>query len=194
MNISRHEYGGKMNDVLKAIKERRSVRSYNGKQITPENLDLLIEAARYAPSAHNEQPCYFTVVQNKQLLDDINIKTSKLMAASDNEWVKGLGSDPKFRVTYDAPTVIFVSGKKDAVAYETDCSAAIENMLIAATSLGISSVWLGLLRFYLNSDEARTELQIPDGYKPYYGISFGYSDAPALPAPNRNTDNINYIR
>ena len=63
-------------------------------------------------------------------------------------WVQKMGSNPNFQVTYNAPTLIIVSGRKDAMAWSADCAAAIQNMLIVAESLNIGSVWLGLVRFF----------------------------------------------
>ncbi len=183
-----------MNDVFKTIKERRSVRAYTSQQLRPEDLDLILEAGRYAPTAHNEQPWHFTVVQNKELLDEISRKAKEVMATSDNDWLRDTGKSPTFHVTYEAPTVIFVSAKKDAMAQETDCSAAIENMLLEAKSLGIGSVWVGLLWNYLQLEEAPVRLQLPEGYEPVYGVAFGYASGEALPAPERKTDVVNYNR
>lgn len=183
-----------MNDVIKTILSRRSVRVYTDKQISREDLDLILEAGRYAPTAHNEQPWHFTVVQNKALMDEISDKAKAVMVKSSNDWVKTMGSNPDFHLTYHAPTVIFVSGKKDAMSLESDCSAAIENMLLAAESLGIGSVWVGLLRFYLGLEEAPAKLLLPEGYKLFNGIAFGYAGGPKLPAPVRNPDVVTYIR
>lgn len=183
-----------MNDIIRTIKERRSVRSYTDKQISNEDLELILEAGRYAPTAHNEQSWHFTVVQNKELLEEINLKTNEIMAQSDNEWIKSLGSNPDTRVTYNVPTVIFVSGRKDAMAPQVDCAAAIQNMLLAAQSLGIASVWVGLLWSYIALDEASVKLNIHEDYKLMHGIAFGYRAGDALPAPIRNTDVVSYIR
>ena len=182
-----------MNEVLSAILSRRSIRRYESRQLEESALAAILEAGLYAPSAHNQQPWHFTVVQNKELLDRINRETSAEMAKSDNEWVRKMGSDPNFRVTYDAPTVIVVSGRKSAFAYPVDCSAAMQNMLLAAHSLGIGSVWLGLLRFWLVKPEAAELLRIPEGYEPFYGAAFGYPAGETPPAPERRRDVINYI-
>lgn len=184
-----------MNDVIKTIKERRSVRAYNtDKQIPQEDLDLILEAGLYAPTAHNEQPWYFTVVQNKALLEEINLKANAIMAQSDNEWLRGLGTNPDFRASYNVPTVIFVSARENAMAAQTDCALAIQNMLLTAQSLGISSVFVGLLWPYINLEEARTTLKLPDGYKPMHAIAFGYAAGPILPAPERKKDVVTYIK
>jgi nitroreductase len=183
-----------LNEVINAIKGRRSIRAYSDKQLSPEETALIVEAGSFAPSAHNEQPWHFTVVQNKELLDDINRKANEIMAGSDNEWLKSMGANPSFRASYDAPTVIFVSGLDGAISAQTDCAAAIQNMMLAAYSLGIGSVWVGLLWPYLHSDEARATLKIPDGYTPQHAIAFGYAAGPKLPAPPRKPDVADYIR
>lgn len=183
-----------MNDVIKAIKERRSVRAYTDKQLPQEDLDQILEAGRYAPTAHNEQPWHFTVVQNADLLTEINKKANAVMALSDNEWLRGLGNDPKFRASYNAPTVIFVSSREDAMSTQTDCAAAAQNMMLAAQSLGIGSVWVGLLWPFINLPEAKTLLELPDGYKPVHAIAFGFASGEKLPAPNRKSNVINYIK
>jgi nitroreductase len=184
-----------MNEVLKVIKSRRSVRNYKNEQISQESLDSIIEAGVYAPTAHNEQPWHFTIIQNQEMLQHINKKSRELMAESDVEWIRKMGSKPDYQVTYNAPTLIIVSGRKDAMAWSTDCAAAIQNMLIAAESLNIGSVWLGLLRFFFHQEGEVNKLGIPEGYQPYYGVSFGFkAKEKEQSAPKRNFDVVNYIR
>jgi nitroreductase len=183
-----------MNAVIDAIKSRRSIRKYRSGQIAKEALDQIIEAGIYAPTAENEQPWHFTVVQNKELLDYISMKSKAAMAASDVEWMQRMGGDPGFHLSYHAPVMIVVSGRKDAIAWETDCSAAIENMLLAAESLDIGSVWLGLVRHYFRNEEDVRKLRIPEGYEPFYGVAFGYKADETTPAaPKRNADVVDYI-
>ena len=184
-----------MNEVLNVIKKRRSVRTYTKEQVSQENLDLIIEAGIYAPTANNEQPWHFTVIQNAEMLARINAECSRAMALSDNEWIRKAGANPAFRVTYNAPTLIIVSGKNEATSFQADCSAAIENMILAAASLGIGSVWLGLVRFYFSLEGSNEEFAIPEGYKPFYAVAFGYNaNEREGVAPKRNTEVVNYIR
>lgn len=183
-----------MNEVLRTIKSRRSIRNFKQEQISQENIDLILEAGIYAPSAHNEQPWHFTVIQNQGFLKQINDTVREKMANSDEAWIKKMGSNPNFQVTYNAPTLIIVSGRTDGIASNTDCSAAIQNMLIAAQSLNIGSVWLGLMRYFFK-DEAASNLEIPEGYQPYYGVVFGYKANEKEPvAPKRNLEVVNYIK
>lgn len=183
-----------MNEVLKVIKNRRSVRSYKPEQINQESIDAIIEAGIYAPTAHNDQPWHFTVIQNPEVLKHIDEVTKSEMEKSDVEWIKKMGSKPDFSVTYHAPTLIIVSGRKDGMAWSVDCAAAIQNMLIAAESLKIGSVWLGLLRFLFTHKDEVQKLGIPKGYEPFYGVSFGYSEREQIKAPKRNLDVVHYIQ
>lgn len=184
-----------MNEILNAIKSRRSIRSYKHEQISQEKLDLILEAGIYAPTAHNDQPWHFTVIQNKEKIQYINDKSKELMSKSDIEWIKSMGINPKVNIIYNAPTLIIVSGRKDAMASLVDCSAAIENMLIAAESLNIGSVWLGLVRFFFDLKDEVEKLGVPENYEPYYGLALGYkADTKNLAAPKRNFNVINYIK
>ena len=183
-----------MNEVLNAIKNRRSVRKYKPEQITENELQLILEAGIYAPTAHNEQPWHFTVIQNRELIDEISEKAKKRMIESDHRWAREMGANPAFHLMYHAPTLIIVSGRKSAMAPMADCGAAMQNMLIAAESLDIGSVWIGLLRYYYEQEEELAKLNIPEGCKPIFGAAFGYKAEPNRPAPKKNYDVVQYIR
>ena len=184
-----------MNEVLKTIQSRRSVRRYKSDQISQEELDLILEAGIYAPTAHNEQPWHFTVIQNSGMLRYMNTKAKEEMAKSDVDWIRSWGLNPNYEVTYLAPTLIVVSGRKEGMAWNVDCAAAIQNMLIAAESLHIGSVWLGLMNYFLRLDEEAAKLEIPEGYQPFYAVAFGYkADGETKAGPKRNRNVINYIR
>jgi len=184
-----------MNEVLKTIKSRRSVRAYKPEQIKDEELSLIIEAGIYAPTGHNDQPWHFTVIQDRELIRDINIKCKLKMAESNIEWARNIAANPNSDITYNAPCLIIVSGRKTGVSWQIDCSAAVENMLLAAESLNIGSVWLGLVRFYFSYDGAAKSLGIPEGYEPYFAAAFGYKKNDGeQPAPERDYDVVNYIR
>ncbi len=184
-----------MNEVLRAIRNRRSVRRYKDVQISREELDSILEAAVYAPTAHNDQPWHFTVVQNREIIELMNQKAKEEMAKSDVDWIRNWGLNPNYDVAYHAPTLIVVSGRKDGMAWSVDCAAAIQNMLIAAESLDIGSVWLGLMNYYLRQEAAIKSLEIPEGYQPFYAVAFGYkADEKTKAGPERNRDVVNYIR
>jgi nitroreductase len=128
-----------MNKVIEAIKSRRSIRKYLPEQLKDGELQAILEAGNYAPSAHNEQSWHFTVIRNKELLDRMSAKAKEAMAAQGTDWVKTMGGNKDFHLFYHAPAVIVVSMRKAALSPLVDCAAAIENMLLAAESLDIGS-------------------------------------------------------
>jgi nitroreductase len=184
-----------MNEVLQTIQNRRSVRSYRPEQIAEDTLAQILEAGIYAPSAHNDQPWHFTVVQNRDLIDEISDTAKAQMIKGAAQWVREMGSKPDFHLMYHAPALVIVSGRKNATASRIDCAAAMQNMLIAAESLGIGSVWIGLLHYFFEQKEAPAKLKIPEGYEPLYGAAFGYkADETKRLGPERNRDVFQYIR
>ena len=116
------ENGEGMNDTIKTILSRRSVRNYSNKQINDEELELIIKAGLYAPSARNQQSWHFTVIQDKKLIDALNIAAKDEMLKSGDVNLKKYLDDDKFHLFYDSPTVIVVSGEKSATAPRIDCA------------------------------------------------------------------------
>jgi len=104
-----------------------------------------------------------------------------------------MGTNEKFHLFYGAPVVIVVSMRRDALSPLVDCSAAIENMLIAAESLDLGTCWIGLARYYFTRKEARARLKIPAGYEPCYAVALGYKDQRPARAPQRKAGAVNYI-
>ena len=199
--------GLEMNEVLKTIKNRRSVRQYQAEQIKDVELTTILEAASYAPSGHNCQPWHFTVIQNKELINLMNVKIKEQMRLPQHEWAHKMGESSRFNVFYEAPTVIIVSGDKTASSplplagtdfhYTplVDCAGAIENMMLAAESIGIGSCWLGLVNFFFNLSEME-KLHIPKNYTPFFAVTLGYKGEKVIGqlAPKRKTGIISYIR
>lgn len=195
-------------DTLHIIKSRRSVRKYLPSQIDEEKLGLILEAGLYAPSGGNGQPWHFLVIQDKSLLDEINIKTKEIMAKASIERVAKAGNSHAYHVFHNAPTVVIVSGHKDAKSpiaipgenwsYTplADCSAAIQNMLIAAESLGIGSCWIGYIEYYFALEEEVAKLNIPSDFKPLFAVSLGYKDPvlASVVSPERKGDKISWLR
>lgn len=186
-----------MNEVIQNILNRRSVRVYSEEQIKQEDLDLILKAGYNAPSGCNMQPWHFTIVQNKELMTRLNIESKKEFADSDNEMFRKMAENEKYDIFYNAPTIIIVSGEKAAITGIIDCSAATQNMILAAESLGIGSCWVGLIAFLFKSERAEEFiklLQIPEGYEPFYAITLGYKKIPNPKMPQRRENIINYIK
>lgn len=183
-----------MNKVLETIKSRRSIRKYKKEQIKDEELDMILESAIYAPTGHNDQPWYFTVIQNKELIDEMSAESKKLMAESSVDWMVKMGKAEHLHLFYNAPTVVVISGKKGTVSPFADCCAAIQNMLIAAESLDIGSCWIGLVKFFFENPENVAKFNLPEDYEPYYAICLGYKGSSNNIAPERNENVVNYIK
>lgn len=181
------------NQTIKIIKSRRSIRKYLPEQIKDEELQTILDAAIHAPTGRFDQPWHFTVIQDKDLISFMGAKTKEVMSKSKEEWIKTRGDDKSFNIFYHAPTVIIVSGRKDAYSPLTDCSAAIQNMLLAAQSLNIGSCWIGLVSHFFTLEEEVKKLNIPKGYEPYYAVCLGYPDQEGI-LKERKKDVVNYIK
>jgi nitroreductase len=186
-----------MNETLNSIRNRRSTRSFQSEQIENDELQAIIDAGIYAPSATNLQPWHFTVIQNKDILDRLSAGFKELAKNSNNEYLKKFGNSDNYHVFHNAPTVVIVSGDENIKSAPVDCAATVENMLVAAESLKIGSCWIGLIAFLLNSEEGIEyikELEIPQGFKQIHAVALGYKKNKPTNAPARKENTVNYIK
>ncbi|HTY13439.1 MAG TPA: nitroreductase family protein [Candidatus Omnitrophota bacterium] len=195
-------FGGKraerehnINGTLIAISRRRSTRSYRPDQISDAELTAVIEAARQAPSGHNDQSCFFSIVQNRALIDEMSEGSKAEMCKIPVDWMAAIGKNKNVHIYHHAPTVIIVSSRKNAVSPLPDACAAIENMLIAAESMGLGSCWIGFTKFYFNGPESYRKLEIPEGYEVHYGVALGYKpQGIAQKPPERKSEPYRIIK
>jgi nitroreductase len=163
---------------MQAILNRRSIRRYTEKPVSREIIKELLEAAMSAPSAGNEQPWQFVVIDDRQVLAEI----PKI--------------HPHAWMVKDAPAAILVCGDLKREVHKgfwvQDCSAATQNILITVAEKGLGAVWVG---FYPEEDRvtaARKLLGIPEYVVPLALIPVGYP-AQELPPANRfDTTKIHY--
>jgi nitroreductase len=155
-------------DALEAIATRRSIRQYTEQPIPVMMIDKLLAAAMSAPSAGNEQPWHFVMVTDRPTLNEI----------------------PKFHhyshMLKTAPLAILVCGEPTREKHQgfwvEDCSAATENLLIAAHALGLGAVWLGV---YPNEEivtRIRSLLGMPEHIIPFALVSLGFPAESKPPA------------
>ncbi len=141
------------NEFLEMIKNRRSVRSYIDKPIPKEVLEDIIDAGRLAPSARNVQLWDFVVVTDKEMLSKI--------AEISMPFIK------------DAGACVVVCGSTENKRYVQDCSAAAENVILAAKSFGIGSCWVaGVDKGYI--EPIKEMLRIPEGMNIVVLLPLGY--------------------
>lgn len=168
-----------MNDVVKTLKERRSIRKYKEEQITEDELNTILECGIYAPSGKNKQSCLIVVIQNRDLI-------SKL-AKINGSFVNKVGLNP----FYDAPTLVIVFGDKNISTYREDGSAIITNMINAAHSIGVSSCWIHRAKETFDTEEGKklmSEWGISSHYEGIGNCVLGYADC-ELPKPLPRKDN-----
>ena len=155
------------NEFVKTIFARRSIRNYTEQPVSEGNLKTLLEAAMAAPSASNRKPWHFVVVNERETLDRL---------ADAHSYGKML---------HDAPLCISVCGDTNVSErfWVQDCSAATENLLLAATALGLGAVWLGVFPRQERVSAIRKLLGLPAHIMPLCLVSIGY---PAEQKPRAN--------
>jgi nitroreductase len=186
-----------MNETLLSIKNRRSTKKFQARQISEQELQAILEAGILAPNARNQQKWQFTVMQKKDLMDKMVVIIKENIMKSNNEFLKQRASVPNYHTFYNAPTVIMITADEKAQWIELDCGAAMENMTLAAESMGIGSCIIASSAFLLESEKGKTyrkELVIPEGYKYICTVAFGYKQGENPNPQIRNREVVNYIR
>lgn len=185
-----------MNTTIETILNRRSTRIFKDTPVPKDALEAIIQSALYAPSAHNQQPWHFTIIQNKDFINHMNVVSKETARHSESEYLKKLGNNDQFHVFYNAPVVIIVSGDESAMSPRLDTAAAAENMLIAAESLGLGSCWVGMLRLCVNGEVGKPiveKFNLPEGYLPYFAVVIGHKGTEGAKAPRRKEGTVSYI-
>ncbi len=157
--------------VLDVIKSRRSVRKYRSRQVPEDLLETVLDAARYAPSAGNRQPWEFVVVR------DGNIKKMLVEACFNQDWML---QAPVFIVACINMKIASATyGERGVRLYcIQSVAAAIQNMLLAAESLGLSTCWVGAF----SEDRVSMILECPPYVRPCAIITLGYGkERPEMP-------------
>jgi nitroreductase len=175
-----------MNQTIETILKRKGTMSYAAEQIKDDDLSLILDAGISAPTARNNQNRHFTVIQNKQRIQQIDRGALQLMTAP----------APDYKPLYQAPTFIVVSAPADYIYAEQDCAIAVQNMLLAATSLGLGSRYIvSPVRFFEHESgaEMKREIGIPEGYRTVACLIVGYDANPDQEPKARNKNVINYV-
>lgn len=194
-----------MHSILENIKTRRSIRKYEQRQITDEDLQSIVEAAQYAPSGSNSQSWLFTVIQNPITLNQLNVLVRRVFAritfAEDDYPAKLRGKQAavkeQYCFYYHAPTLIVVTNERNYPNAMADSALALENIFLAAHSLGLGTCWINQLAWFSDEPEIRealTGLGIPEGHFVCGTAAVGYPDGPLPPAPLRKQGTMNIIK
>ena len=145
---------------MDTILSRRSIRRYQNRPVEEALVEYCLRSAMAAPSAHNQQPWAFVVIDDRELLDAIP------------------GFHPYSRMLYEAPMAILVCGDerelKSPDFWPQDCAAAVENILLAACSRGLGSVWMGVYPKEPIMQGFRRLLNMPGYHVPFALVALGY--------------------
>lgn len=149
-------------DIFDTIITRRSIRKFIDKPVSPEYIEKLLKAAMYAPTANNYLPFQFIVITERAILNEIpNIH-------------------PYSKMLYQAPLAILVCGddefEKNIGYHVQNCSAATQNLLLAAHALGLAGCWIGIYPREVRMDGMKKLLQLPENVTPISLTAIGYSD------------------
>jgi nitroreductase len=187
-----------MNDIIKALKSRRSIRTFREKQIPDAELSAVLETGTYAPSGMNVQGWHFTAVKNRALLDELDSTIKQAVKESIDERIKALGEKRQGNLFYNAPTVILVSYVTDMPfpTHAFDSSAAMQNMMIAAHSLGIGSCWIHAPALVATNPKMKSffsKAGIPETHTVFCSIALGYNNGNEPQAQPRKAGLINIV-
>lgn len=165
------------NAAIENIMSRTSIRRYQEKKILDADVEIMLRAAMAAPTAVNRQPWHFVVVSNSEILES-------------------LGGRSK-----DAPLAIVVCGdmekalEREACEYWVqDCSAATQNLLLAAHALGLGAVWQGVYPIKERVRKVSEILALAPQYVPLSIVALGYPDESPAPKDKWKAENVRYVK
>ena len=174
-----------MASTLEDLKNRRSCRSYQPRQITEEELQQVLEAGTYAPTGRGAQAPIIVVVQDKETIAALSRQNAAIMG------------NPEADPFYGAPTVLIVLADKSRPTYLYDGSCVMDNLLNAAQAVGLGACWIHRAKEELESEEGKALLKQWGIQGDYEGIGhcvLGYrADAVPAPAP-RKEKYVYYVR
>ena len=191
---------------MKVIQDRRSIREWTDEPISEQDLGMILEAGRQAPSGENAQPWRFIIVKDAQTRRKLGALagggsgrrfTAEFVTNQMQERFANLQDEAKKKAAFEkltsgqvsafsanAPLNIVVCGKKDVWDMPLDASAAIENMLLMITALGLGACWVIAPCIDIRDEErVKALLNIPEGFKAVSIISVGRSTRPHRPRP-----------
>lgn len=167
-------------DAMEAILTRRSIRAYTDQPVGADLIEHLLKAAMAAPSAGNQQPWHFVVVDDRETLDAI----------------------PKYHayaaMLKHAPVAVVVCSDEGreglGVYWPQDCSAATQNLLLAAHAKGLGAVWLGIYPEADRIAKTRELLGLPETITPFCVVAIGHPDEEKGPANRYDASRVHRNR
>lgn len=177
-----------MNDVLATIAARRSVRSYKAEAIPAGLLSQVLGTATLAPSGMNAQAWHFVALASRPRIDRLWEVCRASLSRFPDPRVQAMAARESFDPWYGAPVVVIASAEAESPTAQYDCACGLQNMMLAAQSLGLGSCWVHVPARLDDSPESqalRAELGIPPSHRIHGSIALGYAAGPAPKGPER---------
>ena len=174
-----------MNDTLKVLESRRSCRNFKPDMVSKKDLDAIIKAGTYAATGMGKQSPIIIAVTDKEIRDELSRENLKIG-----------GWDQEFDPFYGAPVILIVLARKDIGTYIYDGSLVMGNLMNAAESLGIASIWIHRAKEEFESDFGKNllkKLGIEGEYEGIGHCALGYAAEPAKEAAPRKDNYVYYI-
>ena len=173
-----------MNETLKVLETRRSCRNFKPDMVPDEELDAIIKAGTYAATGMGKQSPIIIAVKDKALRDEISEENRKIG-----------GWDSGFDPFYGAPVILIVLAKKDIPTHVYDGALVMGNLMNAAESLGVASIWIHRAKEEFESNFGKNllrKLGIGDEYEGIGHCALGYAAEPAKAPVPRKDDYVYY--
>jgi nitroreductase len=192
--------------AVKIIQDRRSIRQYTDEPVSEEHLEMILEAARQAPSGENAQPWRFIIVKDLEMRKQLGTIagggsgrrfTAEFVTQKMQERFSSLEDEAKKKAIFekltsgrvsafltDAPVSIVVCGRKDVWDLPYDTAAAMENMLLMVTALGLGACWVIAPCIDIRDEERLKDLLgVPEGVKVVSIVAVGHPTRSHRPRP-----------
>ncbi len=174
-----------MNETLKVLETRRSCRNFDREKMVPEeDIQAIVKAGTYAATGMGRQSPIIIAVTNQELRDKLSAENAKIM---------GTDTDP----FYGAPVILIVLADKSVPTYMYDGSLVMGNLMNAAESLGINSIWIHRAKEEFESDFGKkilADLGIKGDYEGIGHCAIGYAQAPVNAPAKRKDDYVYFVR
>jgi nitroreductase len=147
------------------IKGRRSVRSYTDESVSKEQVEAVLEAGVWAPTAMQREPCRFIVIENKELIKYVSDETKPLAKQRFPTYAKHLSTEDDV-ICYNAPVLILVCTEKDQFTDNNlaDSVLATENMFLKAYELGLGTCYMGFVSLLKSKPDVLKKMGVPENY------------------------------
>jgi nitroreductase len=187
-----------MSEVIKALKERRSIRSFTGEPVTDKELDVILDAALYAPSAVNSQACHVTAIKGLPKIAELDAALKKASSKPGYDKYKDFVGQSGYTVNYKQAPLFLIAGADKVKSYcpKEDGALVLGNIMLAAHALGLGSVWINQLGAVADEPEFRkflTGLGFPESHAVIGSAAIGRREGPNPPAPPRIPGRFNIV-